>query len=160
MPEPEKDPREAKWELINTEQAARLERQSQSLARIENKAGAVAAFAVVGGQFLATRHPFATSSSTLFAVLAFACYVATAGCSIWVTRVAKGADLPAADLVADAKDDRLSRADVMKQLIIDRDTVYQENKRQNVCRARAWWVSVVLLSAGLVSSVACIMLTV
>lgn len=159
MPEPDKDPREAKWELINTEQAARLERQGQSLARIENKAGAVAAFAVVGGQFLATRHPFATSWSTLFAVLAFTCYVLTAGCSIWVARVAKGADLPAADLVADAKNDSLSRADVMKQLITDRDTVYQESKHQNVRRAHAWWVSVGLLSAGLASSVTCIMLT-
>lgn len=49
MAESENDPREASWELVNTEQAALLvRRQNQSLAWIENSAGAIAAFAVCG----------------------------------------------------------------------------------------------------------------
>ncbi|MPZ81043.1 MAG: hypothetical protein GEV28_11855 [Actinophytocola sp.] len=145
MPEPEKDPREAKWELINAEQATRLDRQGQSLARIETKPGVVATFALAGGQFLATRHPFATSWSTLLGVLAFACYVVTAGCSIWVTRVARGADL--------------TRAQVLQRLIVSRVEVYKRNNGPNAKRARVWWHSVWVLSAGFLCSVACIMLT-
>lgn len=61
MSQPDKDPREeAKWELINAEQATRLDRQNQSLVRIETKATVVATFAVAGGQFLATQQPLAT----------------------------------------------------------------------------------------------------
>jgi hypothetical protein len=155
----EKDPREAKWELINSEQATRLDRQNQSLARIENKAGVVAAFAVAAGQFLATRHPLTTSWSTLFGLLAFTCYALTVGCSIWVTRVARGSDVNAADLVDDAQDDDVSRAQVLQQLIVSRAEVYKNNNRQNAMRAHTWWLSVGFLSAGLVLSVVCIMLT-
>jgi hypothetical protein len=157
--EPEKDPREAKWELINTEQAARLGRQDQSLARIETKAGVITAFALAAGQFLATRHPFATPLSTLFGILAFACYVITAGCSIWITRVARGSDLNAGDLVNDAQNEALTRADLLKQLIVTRAEVYKNNNRQNTKRAHVWWVSVGSLSAGFASSVVCVMLT-
>lgn len=155
----DKESQEAKWELINSEQAARLDHQEQSLSRIETKAGVIAAFSLAAGQFLATRHPFATTTSTLFGLIAFTSYLATAGCSIWVTRVARTAGMNAATLADDAKNPDLTRAQMLQQLIVSRAEVYEKRNRQNAGRARAWLISVGCLSAGLVSSVACIMLT-
>ncbi|WP_460403561.1 hypothetical protein [Actinophytocola sediminis] len=159
MAEQDKDTYEAKWELINAELSARLLRQDQVLGRIEAKASAVGALALVAAPVLAANDPFRTGWSTLLALLAYVFYGATAVCSLVVNRVARGSDIDGAELERHARDLEKSTGHVLQQLIVSKAAAYRDNNEGAEGRARVWLVSLVMLSAGFACTVACILLT-
>jgi len=146
----------ATLELINTELSSRLSRQDQSLSRIEAKAVVVLGFAATAAQFLATRDPFRTSWSTLLGLVAFLAYTCAFAFGVWTLRVAKFSDLEVKELRQIAE---IGQADALRQLIWARMTMFDDNKKKADLKARAWWWSSALLTAGLLSSVICIMQT-
>jgi hypothetical protein len=143
-------------ELINAELASRLSRQDLSLSRIETKATVVLGFAATAAQFLATRDPFRTPWSTLFGLVAFLVYAGAFAFGIWTLRVAKFDDLDPGELRQIATIDKM---DALRQLIWARRAMFDTNKRKADRKADTWWWSFVLLTAGLLFSLACIMQT-
>jgi hypothetical protein len=144
------------WKLINTELAARLTRQDASVSRVEAKAILVVGFAATATQFLATRSPFKTPWSTLFAIIAIASYVLAFAVGVWSMRVAKFADLDGPNLVGLSEQ---TEQEVLLQLIGTRGAIFEKNAKAAERKAKAWWWSIRLLTTGLVSSVACIVQT-
>src|SRR5438874_1225918 len=69
-------------ELINTELAARLDRQADASDKIDTKAVVLAGYVVAAASFLATQHP-----QPLLAGLAYAAYIATFGLNVLVYAV-------------------------------------------------------------------------
>lgn len=126
------------------------------MSRVETKAVVVIGFAVTAAQFLATRNPFKSPLSILFGLLAFIAYAAAFGIGIWSTRVAKFADLDGAWLRSLAEQPQL---DVLHKLIASRKHLVEKNKRFADRKGMAWWWSLAMLTAGLVSSIACIVQT-
>jgi hypothetical protein len=159
MAEQGKDTYETKWELINAELSARLARQDQVLGRIETKATAVGALALVAAPVLAANDPFRTGWSTLLALLAYVSYGATVACSLIVNRVARGSDIDGAELETHARDLEKSAGHVLQQLIVSKAAAYRKNNKGADDRAHVWRISVLLLSAGFACTVACILLT-
>jgi hypothetical protein len=143
-------------ELVNAELASRLDRQGHSLSRIEAKAIVMLGFAATAIQFLATRDPFWTSWSILFGLVAFVAYIGSFAFGVWSLRVAKSRDLEPGELRRLATG---RKADTLRQLIWARRTIFDTNKRTAQRKADAWRWSFVLLTAGLLSSVVCIMQT-
>jgi hypothetical protein len=142
--------------LINTELAARLTRQDQSMSRVETKSAVVIGFAVTAAQFLATRHPFSSPWSILFGLSAFLCYIAAFTVGVWTLRVEKFKDLSATGLRALAEQ---AEVEVLRQLIGTRRKNFEDNKLSAVRKARGWWWSTWLLAFGLLLSIACMVLT-
>lgn len=143
-------------ELINAELTSRLSRQDQSLSRIETKSTVVLGFAATAAQFLATRDPFRTPWSTLFGLVAFLVYAGAFACGVWALRVAKFDDLDPGELRQIAT---IGKADALRQLIWAPRTMFDTNRRKAERKADAWWWSFLLLTAGLLSSAACVMQT-
>jgi hypothetical protein len=76
-------------ELINSEVADRLARQSDSNVRIETKATTLVGFAVAAASFLATQHP-----QPVLAALAYAAYAAAAGLAALAFAVGSYREVP------------------------------------------------------------------
>lgn len=142
--------------LINAELTARLARQDSSMTRVETKAGVVVAFAATATQFLTTKHPFSTPSSTLLAVVGFAAYALAFIVGIWSMRVSRVDDLGVAALRGLAERDH---GDVLRQLVGTRRLISEKNRKAADRKARAWWWSFGFFTAGLLASCACIMQT-
>jgi hypothetical protein len=144
------------WKLLNSELSARLTRQDASMARVETKAIVVLGFAATAAQFLSTKNPFKTPWSILFAVLAFVAYGLAFAVGIWSFRVAKFADLEGRRLLQLHTESEL---ELLGKLIGTREEIFTRNAKSAKKKAQAWWWSLYLLAAGLLSSTFCIVHT-
>jgi len=142
--------------LVNAELTARIARQDASMTRVETKAVVTIGFAVAAAQFLATRDLFKSPLSILFGLLAFMAYLLAFAIGIWSIRVAKFADLEGSWLLGLAEQPHVN---VLRKLSWSRKNVVDQNKKAAERKARLWWRSLGLLTAGLVSSVLCVVQT-
>jgi hypothetical protein len=137
----------ATLELINTELTARLTRQTDVGKGIDTKAAALAGFAAVGSQFLATR-----SVEPVLATFAYAAYALAFGAAVGGFAVATYKDVPKPRRLAD-KYGREPKAEVLRRLVAVRVVAIEENADKYDTKARRWRVALAALVAGLALSV-------
>lgn len=129
-------------ELLNTEAASRLTRQSESLAKIDTKAVFLVGFAATAAQFLATH-----KHHDVLAYCAFAAYAISLLAGVQTFRVAEYKDLEPRHLVVSYA--RLSKELALIRLASSRASLFEENQRRHQKKARYWSVSLGSLIVGL-----------
>ncbi|GAA3885511.1 hypothetical protein GCM10022207_61070 [Streptomyces lannensis] len=133
---------ESTLEVLNDELAARLARQSDSLAKIDTKAVFLIGFAATAAQFLATH-----KHHTVLAYFAFGAYALALLAGVQTFRVADHKDLePRPILVTHA---RSPKSKVLIELAATRTSIFEENKRRHQQKAQYWTASLWLLVLGL-----------
>jgi|SRR5579875_757559 uncharacterized membrane protein (UPF0136 family) len=136
-------------DLINREIAARLDRQSDSIAKIDTKAGLVIGYAIAAASFLATRH-----AEPILTGLAFASYAIAAGVGIAALAVWNYQDIEPEPLVSYAG---VSHASALAPLISRRVRVFGINAARQRRKAVQWWISLAALVLGAALMVAAIL---
>ncbi|MGW6263330.1 hypothetical protein [Streptomyces sp. NPDC055085] len=129
-------------ELLNGEVAARLTRQSDSLAKIDTKAVFLIGFAATAAQFLATH-----KHHNVFAYCALFVYAVALLAGVWTIRVAEHRDLEPRPMLAAYVG--LPKSRVVAALAASRATVFEENQRLHEKKACYWAVSLYSLIVGL-----------
>ncbi|MGW7109304.1 hypothetical protein ACWGHU_24415 [Streptomyces xanthophaeus] len=129
-------------ELLNNEAAARLTRQSDSLAKIDTKAVFLIGFAATAAQFLATH-----KHHDILAYCAFAAYAVTLLTGVETIRVAEHKDLEPRPMLAAHV--RSPKGQALAALAASRASIFEENKRRHEQKARYWVVSLWSLVLGL-----------
>lgn len=137
-------------EVITEELRARLERQNSSGSRVETKATAIAGFAAVAGQFLATR-----DANPILAGLAFTAYLISFGAGVWALAVIKYEDVPDPRRLVDEYASK-GKAETLAGLAATRVGAFERNAKRHDRKVRWWWVSLAALAVGLVLSGAAI----
>ncbi len=136
--------------FINSELVGRLDRQSDSLAKIDNKAVLVVGYALAAASFLATRH-----AQPVLASLAYAVYAAAAGCGIATLALRNYPDIDCRWLVNGYAE--RSRAAILAALAANRVEDFEFKKCRMKAKARGWWVSVAALVIGTILMVTAIL---
>ncbi|MER5524847.1 hypothetical protein ABT075_09585 [Streptomyces sp. NPDC002677] len=129
-------------ELLNNEAAARLTRQSDSLAKIDTKAVFLIGFAATAAQFLATH-----KHHDVLAYCAFAAYAVSLLTGVQTFRVAEYKDLEPRPLVVNYV--HLTKALALIRLASSRASLFEENQRRHQKKARYWTLSLWSLIVGL-----------
>ena len=129
-------------ELLNNEAAARLTRQSDSLAKFDTAAVFLVGFAATAAQFLATH-----KHNDVLAYCAFAAYAVSLVAGVHTFRVAEYKDLEPRHLVVSYV--RLPKELALIRLASSRASLFEENERRHQKKARYWWVSRGSLIVGL-----------
>lgn len=129
-------------ELLNTEAASRLTRQSESLSKIDTKAVFLIGFAATAAQFLATH-----KHHDVLAYCAFAAYAISLLAGVQTFRVAEYKDLEPRHLVVSYA--RLSKELALIRLASSRASLFEENQRRHQKKAGYWLVSLGSLIVGL-----------
>ncbi|WP_256096503.1 hypothetical protein [Streptomyces sp. LUP30] len=129
-------------ELLNNEVAARLTRQSDSLAKIDTKSVFLIGFAATAAQFLATH-----KHHDVLAYCAFAAYAITLLAGVQTMRVAEHKDLEPRVILTDNVGFPKSQA--LAALAATRASIFEENQRRHEMKARYWAVSLSTLVVGL-----------
>lgn len=129
-------------ELLNSETASRLARQSDSLAKIDTKAVFLIGFAATAAQFLATH-----KHHGVLAYFAFAAYAVTLLTGVQTIRVTEHKDLELRPMLNAHV--RLPKYQVLAQLAASRAAIFEENQRRHELKARYWSVSLWSLVVGL-----------
>jgi hypothetical protein len=135
-------------ELINAELAARLDRQVDSTAKIDNKAVALAGYVIVAASFLATQHP-----QPVLAGLAYAAYVITFGLSVFAYAVGTYRDVPDPRSLLNGYA-RRAKPEVLGALAAGRVKAFEANARRHERKALFWRISLATLAAGVTLMVA------
>jgi hypothetical protein len=138
----ELEAQESTLELLNNEAAARLARQSDSLAKIDTKAIFLIGFAATAAQFLATH-----KHHDVLAYGAFAAYAVALLAGVQTFRVAEYKDLPPRPLVVNYV--RLPKSRALIRLASSRVSLFEENQRRHEQKARYWTASLWSLVVGL-----------
>lgn len=141
--------REDTLSLINTEIASRLDRQSDSLAKIDSKAGLVVGYAFAAASFLATRH-----AQPILAAFAYVGLGAAAATGVTALAVWNFQDTEPAALLAHANS---SPAAIFAALISRRVMIYRINNAKQRRKARQWWLCLGAAVAGTVLMVLAIL---
>ncbi|MBZ6107956.1 hypothetical protein KVH20_37110 [Streptomyces olivaceus] len=151
MPPAELEEQKDTLELLNSEAASRLTRQSESLAKIDTKAVLLIGFAATAAQFLATR-----AHHDVLAYCALAAYAVTLLTGVQTIRVAEHKELELRPMLAAHV--RSPKSRVLAELAATRASIFEQNKRRHECMARYWTVSLWSLIAGLSLSTAALLL--
>jgi hypothetical protein len=136
-------------DLINREIASRLDRQTDSTAKIDTKASLVIGYTIAAASFLATRH-----AQPVLAALAFIAYTAAVGFGIASLAVWNYKDIKPRTLVAYAN---ASQAGALAPLISRRVMDFETNDSRQRRKAVQWWISLTALLLGAVLMVAAIL---
>ncbi|MBQ0850213.1 hypothetical protein J8N05_18625 [Streptomyces sp. BH-SS-21] len=129
-------------ELINSELAARLARQSESGAKVDTKAVFLVGFAATAAQFLASRsfEPFSGAA-------AFVAYAVAVGFGISVFNLAAYEDLePRATLAAYA---RSTKGAALGELAGTRVRFFERNDVLHQRKTKRWTVTMAAVAAGI-----------
>ncbi len=129
-------------ELLNNEVAARLTRQSDSLAKIDTKAVFLIGFAATAAQFLATH-----KHHDVLAYCAFAAYAITLLTGVHTMRVAEHKDLEPRVILTDNV--AFPKSQALAVLVATRTSIFEENQRRHKTKAWYWSVSMWSLVVGL-----------
>ncbi|MFC4612550.1 hypothetical protein ACFO9E_33100 [Streptomyces maoxianensis] len=147
----ELEDQEPTLELLNSELASRLVRQSDSLAKIDTKAVFLIGFAATAAQFLATHE-----HQSVLAYLALTAYAIALAAGVETFRVADHKDLePRPTLDSHA---RSPKGRVLIELAATRVSIFEENQQRHQRKAKCWTVSLWSLTVGLVLSTAALVL--
>lgn len=136
-------------DLINKEIGSRLDRQTDSTAKIDTKAGLVIGYTIAAASFLATRH-----AQPVLAVLAFIAYAMAISLGIASLAVWNYQDIKPRALVAYAN---TSPAAALAPLISRRVKIFETNDSRQRRKAVQWWISLAALLLGAVLMVAAIL---
>jgi hypothetical protein len=127
---------EATLDLINTEIAGRLARQTAAGSQVDTKAALLAGVAATATQFLATRK----DPAPVFAHLAYVAYA-----------VARYQDVPdPRGLIRECV--QLTKAETLARLAATRTRAFEANRSKHRRKVVLWWISVAALSVGLALS--------
>lgn len=129
-------------ELINAELTARLDRQTDSSAKIDTKAIVLAGYVVAAVSFLATQRP-----QPVLAGLAYAAYVVTFGLNVFAFAVGPARDVPDPRGLLNRYSKR-TKSEALGALAAERVKAFEANARRHKRKARLWQVSLVSLAVG------------
>lgn len=135
-------------DLINTELAARLARQSDAGAQIDTKAIALVGYAGAASLFLATRH-----FQPVLGGAAFAAYAAAAAAGIWAFAVGTYEDVPDPRPLFNNYAIR-PKSDALAAMAATRVEVFESNVPKHNRKAERWRVSLAALMLGVILMVA------
>ncbi|MER8098571.1 hypothetical protein [Streptomyces goshikiensis] len=134
--------RESNLELINSEIASRMARQSEAGAKVDTKAVFVVGFAATAAQFLAAR-PFEPYTGAA----AFVAYAAAISAGIWIFSLAKYEDIdPRAVLDDHGRDEKSA---TLVALAATRVTMFKTNSEVHRRKTQRWNVSLAALALGI-----------
>ncbi|MFD4949030.1 hypothetical protein ACFWNT_42695 [Streptomyces sp. NPDC058409] len=134
--------RESNLELINSEIASRMARQSEAGAKVDTKAVFVVGFAATAAQFLAAR-PFEPYTATA----AFVAYAVAIGFGISIFSLAKYEDIePRALLESHGRDEKPT---TLIALAATRVTMFENNRSVHARKTRRWAVSLTAIAVGI-----------
>jgi hypothetical protein len=128
-------------DLINSELAGLLDRQSDSLDRIDTKATLVIGYALAAASFLATQHP-----ELILAVLAYVAFATAAGLGIVTLAVRDYDELKPRPLFVGYAG--RSRASTLAALGALRVKAFECNGRKLDQKAKQWQISIAVLVLG------------
>jgi hypothetical protein len=129
-------------ELINFELTTRLDRQTDSSAKIDNKAVVLAGYSVAAASFLATQHP-----QPVLASLAYAAYAVTFGLSVAAYAVGPAREVPNPRRLLNGYAAR-TKPQVLIALAAERVKAFDVNARRHKRKARLWQISLASLGVG------------
>jgi hypothetical protein len=130
-------------ELINSELADRLARQTQAGSQIDTKAGLLVGYAVVAASFLATRH-----SQPVLTWLALAAFIAAAGFGVSTYAVGAYADVPDPRHLFNRYATRPKTA-ALAALAARRVRTFEANEPKYLRKATRWRLSLGALTVGI-----------
>ena len=138
----ELEDQEQTLELINSELAARLARQSESGAKVDTKAVFLVGFAATAAQFLASRsfEPFTGAA-------AFTAYAAAIGFGISVFKLAEYEDIKPRDVLDTYA--RSTKGATLGALAGTRVGMFEKNDALHQRKARRWTVTLAAVAAGI-----------
>lgn len=136
--------------VINNELVGRLDRQSDSLAKVDNKAVLVVGYALAAASFLATRH-----AQPVLAILAFAAYAAAVCFGIAAIAVRTYQDIEPRQLFNGYTD--RTRAATLAAVAAKRVKHFEFNRGRLNTKAWQWWVSLASLLLGTMLMVAALL---
>lgn len=129
-------------ELINSELVARLDRQTDSSAKIDTKAIVLAGYVVAAVSFFVTQHPQAVLAS-----LAYAAYVLTFSLNVCAFAVGSARDVPDPRRLLNGYGMR-TKAEALGALAAERVKAFEANAYRHRRKARLWQASLVSLAMG------------
>jgi Ca2+/Na+ antiporter len=129
-------------EIVNAELVARLDRQFDSAAKIDNKAVVLLGYTVAASSFLATRHP-----ELVLGVLAYTAYVVAAAFGVGAFGVGADQDVPDPRGLFDGYVER-SKAQTLAALGAQRVIAFESNANKHARKAARWRISLAALVAG------------
>jgi len=136
--------------LINSELASRLDRQADSLAKIDNKAVVVIGYALAATTFLATRH-----AQPALTALAYALFAVAIGFGIMVIAVRNYQDIEPRPLFVGYAP--RSMAATLAAVAAKRVKHFEFNRGRLNKKAWQWWTSLIALVVGTTLMVAAIL---
>ncbi|MFD4786253.1 hypothetical protein ACFWN1_04080 [Streptomyces sp. NPDC058459] len=143
--------RESNLELINSEIAARMARQSEAGAKVDTKAVFVVGFAATAAQFLAAR-PFEPYTG----IAAFVAYAVSIGVGISIFSLAKYEDIePRAVLDSHGRDEKPT---TLMALAATRVTMFETNGAAHERKTKRWVVSLTAIAVGICLSTVSVLL--
>lgn len=143
--------RESNLELINSEIASRMARQSEAGAKVDTKAVFVVGFAATAGQFLAAR-----SFEPYTGTAAFVAYAVAIGAGISVFSLAKYEDIdPRAVLDGHGRGEKSATLIV---LAATRVTMFETNGEVHRRKTKRWTISLTATVVGICLSTVSIVL--
>lgn len=143
--------RESNLELINSEIASRMARQSEAGAKVDTKAVFVVGFAATAAQFLAAR-PFEPYSGTA----AFVAYAVAISVGISIFNLAKYEDIdPRKVLDAHGREEK---AATLMALAATRVTMFETNSQVHERKTKRWAISLAAIAVGICLSTVSIVL--
>lgn len=141
----EQEDRKDTLELINSELAARMARQSDSMSKIDTKAVFLVGFVATAAQFLASH-----DHQPVIAALAFVAYAVAFVFGVLIFHLADFEDVvPRTVLDENA---RSPKSQALMQLAATRVGMFEKNKEQHDRKAERWTVSLSALAVGFVLS--------
>lgn len=143
--------RESNLELINSEIASRMVRQSEAGAKVDTKAVFVVGFAATAAQFLAAR-----SFEPYTGTMAFVAYAVAIGAGISIFNLAKYEDLDPRAVLDDHG--REEKPATLMALAATRVTMFETNSEVHQHKTRRWTVSLVAVAVGICLSTVSIVL--
>ncbi|WP_247721323.1 hypothetical protein [Streptomyces sennicomposti] len=138
-------------ELINTELASRMARQSESGAKVDTKTVFLVGFAATATQFLASRsfEPFTGTA-------AFAAYAVAIGYGIAIFNLAEYEDIKPREVLD--THGRSTKGAALVALAATRVGMFEKNAHLHARKTRRWTVSLTMLVIGVCLSTASILL--
>jgi hypothetical protein len=137
-------------ELINNEVTAILAAQYDSAARIDTKAAIIVGYAGVAASFLATRH-----SRPVVAALAYVAFGAAVGFGIWTYGVYFFETVPKPRALFNRYRKR-TKTETLAALAATRVKVIERNADRIDQKVKRWWISLGILTVGMVLMISAI----
>ncbi|MFF4031743.1 hypothetical protein ACFYZ2_18690 [Streptomyces sviceus] len=138
-------------ELINSELASRMARQSESGAKVDTKSVFLVGFAATATQFLASRsfEPFSGTA-------AFAAYAVAIGFGISIVNLSEYEDISPREVLD--THGRSTKGAALVALAATRVGMFEKNARLHTRKTRRWTISLTMLVIGVCLSTVSILL--